>query len=223
MSDQVQQEGFKKSRFYFLIGCLVVFGFVLIGKLIYLQFYTNDEGLGIAPEALVKNVILEPSRGDIYAADGNILATTVARYALFWDAITPSETVFQKYKTALADSIATMTNQSAAAVLKKIEGARNKKSRYYPIASDVSYSVYRRYKTFPIFNQSTYKGGLIVDQELKREHPLGKIAERTIGYEMQDQDGTYFRVGLEGAFSQYLRGDSGVRLTKNCKRAMETN
>ncbi|MDA0793114.1 MAG: penicillin-binding protein [Bacteroidetes bacterium] len=212
MSDQVQQEGFKKSRFYFLIGCLVVFGFVLIGKLIYLQFYTNDEGLGIAPEALVKNVILEPSRGDIYAADGNILATTVARYALFWDAITPSETVFQKYKTALADSIATLTNQSAAAVLKKIEGARNKKSRYYPIASDVSYSVYRRYKTFPIFNQSTYKGGLIVDQELKREHPLGKIAERTIGYEMQDQDGTYFRVGLEGAFSQYLRGDSGLRL-----------
>ena len=48
----------------------------------------NAEGLGIAPEALVKNVVLEPSRGDIYAADGNILATSVARYALHWDAVT---------------------------------------------------------------------------------------------------------------------------------------
>jgi len=41
---------------------------------------------------------------------------------------------------------------------------------------------------------------------------LGKIAERSIGYEKLDKDGTYFRVGLEGAFSQYLRGDPGLRL-----------
>ena len=51
----------------------------------------------------------------------------------------------------------------------------------------------------------------------KREHPLGKIAERTIGYEKLDKDGTYFRVGLEGAFSQYLRGDSGLRLSKKLR------
>ena len=53
---------------------------------------------------------------------------------------------------------------------------------------------------------------MIAEQEIKREHPLGKIAERTVGYEKLDTDGTYFRVGLEGAFSQYLRGDSGLRL-----------
>jgi len=72
MNELNQNDGFKKSRFYLLIGFLVLFGFVLIGKLIYLQFYSNNEGLGIAPETLVKNVILEPSRGDNYAADGNI-------------------------------------------------------------------------------------------------------------------------------------------------------
>ena len=83
---------------------------------------------------------------------------------------------------------------------------RKRKSRYWSVAKDISYSTYKRYKTFPIFNKSTYRGGLIVEQEIKREHPLGKIAERTIGYERKDKDGTYFRVGLEGAFSQYLRG-----------------
>ena len=80
------------------------------------------------------------------------------------------------------------------------------------MAKDVSYSTFKRYNSFPIFNRSTYKGGLIVEQEIKREHPFGKIAERTIGYEKLDKDGTYFRVGLEGAFSNYLRGDSGLRL-----------
>ena len=212
MSDSNTHIGFYKSRFYFLVSCLVIFGFVLVGKLVYLQFYTNTEGLGIAPEALVKNVVLEPSRGDIYAADGNILATSVARYALHWDAVTATNKLFQEHKAALADSISALTDTPAVKILNQLEIARKKKSRYWLVAKDVSYSTYKRYKTFPIFNRSTYKGGLIVEQEIKREHPLGKIAERTIGYEKLDKDGTYFRVGLEGAFSQYLRGDSGLRL-----------
>ena len=103
---------FHKSRFYLLISFLAIFGFVLIGKLIYLQFYSNTEGLGIVPETLVKNVVLEPSRGDIYAADGNILATSVASYDLYWDAITPSSSLFNGNKQTLADSIATLTGNT---------------------------------------------------------------------------------------------------------------
>lgn len=212
MNNSNSLNGFHKSRFYLLISFLAIFGFVLIGKLIYLQFYSNTEGLGIVPETLVKNVVLEPSRGDIYAADGNILATSVASYDLYWDAITPSSSLFNGNKQTLADSIATLTGKTPTVVLNQLENARKQKSRYWPLVKDVSYSTYKQYKNFPIFNKSTYKGGLIVEQEIKREHPLGKIAERTIGYEKLDKDGTYFRVGLEGAFSQYLRGDSGLRL-----------
>ena len=203
---------FHKSRFYILIVFLVIFGFVLIVKLIHLQFYSNTEGLGIAPEALVKNIVLEPSHGDIYAADGNILATSVTRYALYWDALTPSLSLFNENKRTLADSIAVLTNKTPILVLNQLENARKQKIRYWPVVKDVSYSTLKRFKSFPIFNKSTYKGGLIVEQEIKREHPLGKIAERSIGYEKLDKDGTYFRVGIEGAFSQYLRGDSGLRL-----------
>ncbi len=212
MTKETSHTGFYKARFFFISACLLVFGFVLIGKLVYIQFYNNNEGLGIAPEALVKNVVLEPSRGDIYAADGNILATSVARYILHWDAITVSEPLFQSAKKALADSIAGLRGLTSEQVLKELETARRQKNRYWLVANDISYSAYRRYKNFPIFNLSTYKGGMIAEQEIKREHPLGKIAERTVGYEKLDTDGTYFRVGLEGAFSQYLRGDSGLRL-----------
>ena len=95
--------------------------------------------------------------------------------------------------------------KSSAQILKMIEQARLQKNRYLLIDKDLSYYQLKRYKNFPIFNKNTFKGGLIVEQEIKRENPLGKIAERTIGYEKKDKDGTYFRVGLEGAFSQYLR------------------
>ena len=96
--------------------------------------------------------------------------------------------------------------------MNQLENARKEKNRYWQVVKSVPYSTFKKYKSFPIFNKSIYKGGLIVEQEIKREYPLGKIAERSIGYEKLDKDGTYFRVGLEGAFSQYLRGDSGLRL-----------
>src|SRR6056300_2074879 len=200
------------QRFYLLAGFLFLFAIGLVGKLIYIQFYESEEGLGLAPETLVKNVVLEPSRGNIYAADGNILATSIPRYELYWDAITPSDYLFESFKKALADSIALFKDKSADQILRSLEKARRQKNRYWLVAKGLSYSEYQRYKSFPIFNQNAYRGGLIVEQEIKREHPLGKIAERTIGYEKKDIDGTYFRVGLEGAFSEYLRGESGLRL-----------
>ena len=200
------------NRFYILAFGLFFFALILIGKLIYIQFYENDLGLGLAPEAIVKNVVLEPSRGNIYAADGSILATSIYQYKLHWDALTPPIFLFESNKKSLADSIAKIKSESSAEILRSIEEARLQKNRYWLVDKNLSYSEYKRYKNFPIFNQNVYRGGLVVEQEIKREHSLGKVAERTIGYEKQDKDGTYFRVGLEGAFSEYLRGDPGLRL-----------
>ena len=53
-----------------------------------------------------------------------------------------------------------------------------------------------------------YKGGMIVEQKTVREHPIGKIAERTIGYDRIDE-GIVKRVGIEGAFGKYLNGKDG--------------
>ncbi len=59
----------------------------------------------------------------------------------------------------------------------------------------------------PIFKLGTYRGGLIVEQRTVREHPIGKIAERAVGYD--DYRG---RVGIEGSFYEFLRGKKGKRL-----------
>ena len=210
-----EEQNFSKKlmqRFYLLVTLILIFSFILIFKLFHIQFYENETGLGIEPESIVKNVILEPSRGNIYASDGNILATSIPRYELHWDSVTTDDYLFETKKKTLADSIASLTSVSSKFILKKLEKAKKNKNRYLLIAKNVSYSDYKKYKTFPIFNQNVYRGGLIVEQEIKREHPLGKIAERTIGYEKLDNNGSYIRVGLEGAFSEYLRGNPGIRL-----------
>ena len=199
-------------RFYSLVVGLTLFAFVLIGKLIYIQFYIGEEGVNVGSGTIIKNIVLEPSRGDIYSADGSILATSIPRYELHWDAIVPSETVFNLNKKVLADSLELVMDRSSDEILKTIEKVRFNKNRYWLVAKNLSYSEYIRYKTFPIFNKSSYRGGLIAEQQIVREHPLGKIAERTIGYEKKDKNGKFITVGLEGAFSQYLRGNSGLRL-----------
>jgi cell division protein FtsI (penicillin-binding protein 3) len=199
-------------RFYLLVISLSLFAFVLIGKLIFIQFYQNNEGVSFSSDSIIKNVVLEPSRGNIYASDGNILATSISRYELHWDAMVPSQSSFEKNKVALADSLALMTGTSPKEILNLLNSIRGQKNRYWLVAKNISYPEYMRYKSFPIFNKSAYRGGLIVEQQIVRENPLGKIAERTIGYELKDKDGTFFRVGLEGAFSQYLRGNTGLRL-----------
>lgn len=199
-------------RFYLIAGGLFVFALLLVGKLTYLVLINGDEYKNRADHQMIKNVVIQPSRGNIYAADGNILATSIPRYELRWDAMVPRKAVFDLHKKALAEALAAYSGRSFNYELRKLERARARKNRYLLVAKNLNFSTYKKIKSFPLFNLSSYKGGLIVEQQIKRENPLGKVAERTIGYEIQDTDGTFLRVGLEGAFSQYLRGEEGTRL-----------
>jgi cell division protein FtsI (penicillin-binding protein 3) len=65
-----------------------------------------------------------------------------------------------------------------------------------------------RLKSFPLFNKGANKGGLIIEQKIVREHPIGLVAKRTIGYERSNEDGK----GLEYAFRNYLYGKNGHRM-----------
>jgi cell division protein FtsI (penicillin-binding protein 3) len=61
-------------------------------------------------------------------------------------------------------------------------------------------------KQFPIFNKGVYRGGFIAEHKTVRAHPIGKIAERTIGY-----DDFRGGAGIEGAFADYMEGENGLR------------
>ena len=158
-------------RFYFFITLLTLFSFLLIGKLIYIQFYQNNEGLDIQPETLVKNVILQPSRGDIFSADGNILATSIPSYDLYWDSIIASNNLFNNQINELADSISVVKKIPSEIIVNKLSEARKQKNRYLLIEKGLSFSDYRRFKSFPIFKENIYRGGLIVEQDIKRKKP----------------------------------------------------
>ncbi|MGC6422704.1 MAG: penicillin-binding protein [Flavobacteriaceae bacterium] len=200
------------SRVYWVAASLLVFACVLIGKLVYIQWAEGAYYTAKLEESTLKSVVLDASRGNIYADDGSILATTVPRYELRWDAMVVSEALFASEKNTLAKALGDFFGKTTAYYLKKLQKARKNKNRYLLIGKSLTYSEYHIIKSFPVFNLPLYKGGLIVEQQLVREHPLGKVAERTVGYEHRDRTGYFLRVGLEGAFGQYLKGEPGQRL-----------
>ena len=74
--------------------------------------------------------------------------------------------------------------------------ARENGNRFLQIAKNISQDLVQKLKTFPILRYGSIRGGLIIERKIKRDYPLGKIAERTIGYERIDEKGNYRGVGL---------------------------
>ena len=199
-------------RSYLVALMLFIFSIILIGKLIHLQFSQGKKYRELASKRTLKNDIIQPSRGNIYADDGSIMATSIASYEIRWDAAVASKKNYQYHKNDLAKGLANIIDRDEHTILRKLDRAVERKNRYLLIAKGLTYSQQKKIKNLPLFELPSYKGGLIVEQQIVREHPLGKIAERTIGYEMQDKNGKFLRVGLEGAFGQYLKGEEGRRL-----------
>ena len=200
------------NRFYVVICTMIIFSFVLMGKLIYIQVVEGERYKVIASNQTVKNVVLQPSRGNIYSEDGSLMATSVAQYEVRWDSKVPSNSLYKNNIQNLAKGLSLILQVPSIKLFEKLENARINNNRYMLVAKNLSYSKLKKIKSLPIFNLSSSKGGLIIEQQIKREHPLGKIAGRTIGYELKSLNGNYFRVGIEGAFGTYLRGEEGRRL-----------
>jgi cell division protein FtsI (penicillin-binding protein 3) len=178
-------------------------------KLTNIQWVEGDYYRQLAKERTVKNFVIPANRGNVYSSDGSLLATSIPEYTIRFDAVAPSKETFDKYVKPLSDSLGKFLGKSSSMYLNEFRKAKANKNRYFLVARDLSYTQYMTIKGFPLFNLGAYKGGMITEQQTVREHPIGKIAKRTIGYERYDDKGRLLPVGIEGAFSQYLNGKDG--------------
>jgi len=200
------------SRGYLVVFVLFVLGATVGYRLVSLQLTQGEKYRELAEKRSVKNVEVLPVRGNIYAKDGSLLATSVSKYSIHFDAVTVSDRVFQQELGVLSDSLASLLGNSSNYYEKMLRNARSKRSRYQLIARRLSYPQFERIRKFPMFRLGGVRGGFIVERQFIRDLPLGKIAERTIGYEQRNPNGTYLKVGLEGAYGVPLRGQSGRQL-----------
>jgi len=197
------------SILIFILAAAVVF------KLVNIQFVKGDYYIGLSEQNNIKNIIIPAKRGSVYSSGGKLLATSIPEYEIRFDALAPSDKNFDENLTDLSNSISGQDNKSTSYWKEKLRKARDSGNKYLLIAKDLGYNDHLLIKNFPLFKLGSYRGGLIIEQKTERNYPLGKIAERTIGYEKKDDQGHITRAGIEGAFgSKYLKGTDGKRLSQ---------
>ncbi|MEY4038108.1 MAG: hypothetical protein RIR67_418 [Bacteroidota bacterium] len=196
-------------RIYLVAFAMFVMACAIVIKLTNIQWVEGAHYRKLAKERTVKNFKIEANKGNIYSADGSLLATSIPNYEIRFDAVVPKTELFQRSVDSLADSLAYLLGKPSHFYENELRKARAKKNRYFLIARNLSYTDYVKIKGFPLFKAGANKGGIIVAQKTVREYPIGKIAERTIGYERVKPDGTPDGKGIEWAYRKYLNGKDG--------------
>ncbi|ACY40400.1 penicillin-binding protein [Blattabacterium sp. (Blattella germanica) str. Bge] len=190
----------------YLIGFLFIFiAALIIFNLFYIQNYSERYKKSVIEKTIRTNLI-KAKRGNIYASDSSILAMSVIRYDIHIDFRSISEKLFQENIYSLCNSLESLFKKPKFFSIKNFS-MKKKGNRYFLLAKNLDYPHFKILRNLPIFNKGQIKGGFIVEKKICRIHTLENIGKRTLGYD--DHRG---KVGLEGAFSKYLKGKDGKRL-----------
>ncbi len=155
---------------------------------------------------------VEAARGNIFANDMSLLATSVPEYELHMDMLAAGiadDDTFNEKVDSLAMKLSQLyKDKSEREYSRLLRDARKDGSRYELIRRKVTYQELKQIRKFPIYNLGKYKGGLVVVEQNKRVLPFRSLAARTIGYKIYNVK----PVGLEGAYAGYINGENGKRL-----------
>ncbi len=193
---------------------ITMLGVAIVWRLLQIQYFDGAYYRSLLDSLTTRYVHVPAERGNIYSADGALLATSVPLFTIRMDLRADGLTkqVFRAGVDSLAALLAlTFHDRPAAQYKRLLTTAYDRGDRYLLIKRNVTYSQLQQVRSFPIFRLGRYKGGFIVEQHSKRIYPYRRLANRTIGYQRAHLADP---VGLEGRFHEVLQGEDGQRLAQ---------
>nr|MBA3707122.1 cell division protein [Bacteroidota bacterium] len=200
-------------RVYLIYFFICLFGAAIISKICIIQFSEGDQWRAQAQSFSTRFINIEAVRGNIYDANGSLLATSLPYFEVGMDVNTDAITkeFFYDNVDSLAYCLSILFKEKSQKEYKKLlVKARKGGLRWVILQRGVSYTDLQKMKKFPILRKGKNRGGLIYLQTNKRERPFQFLAARTIG--KLNENGTGKSYGLEVAYNNYLEGVSGHRL-----------
>lgn len=150
------------------------------------------------------------TRGNIYATDGSLLATSLPFYRVAIDPTMAKDSKFKSGIDSLARNLAGFyKDKSATAYKRMIQDARGDKKRFLILnRKQIGYQDMQKMTAWPIFREGRLGGGVIFEKVEKRYRPFNSLASRTVGFLNEDDYGA----GIEYSFNNYLKGKDGKAL-----------
>jgi len=198
-------------RTYMLYALMCIVGVVISVRVILIQYTQGNKWKQEEAQLTTSFRTIEAVRGNIYAEDGSLLATSLPYYDVAMDVNTDylSDDIFNANVDSLSIAFSNLfKDKSQQEFYKVLVTARKAGERYVLLEKGISYDQLQKVKKFPLYRLGKFKGGLIIAEANKRELPFKDLAERTIGYARENIK----PVGLEGAYNEYLQGVDGQGL-----------
>ena len=199
-------------RYSIIIICILIVCIAILTRAGRTIFVEREEWQKKADSLKIENVTLYPNRGNIYAADGRLMASSIPQYYLYIDfkADGLKKDTLMKYIKPLSEALSKkLGDRSPLGYEKHLLNGYRKGSRQYPICRKrVSYTDMKEIKTFPFLRMSPNKSGFYTKRMVRRIKPFGSLASRTIGdiYGEYEKGG---KNGIELAYDSLLRGKPG--------------
>jgi cell division protein FtsI (penicillin-binding protein 3) len=161
------------------------------------------------PTHIIKRI---PRRGEILDINYTPLVTSVSFYEIYMDPTVIDQKIFDEQITDLANGLSNVLgSKSSREWENSIRHGRQVKNRYLKIKSNATNEERRQLNALPIFILGRMKGGLIDNKVTSiRKRPHNELMKRTLGYyKPAEGNQPELRVGIEGAYNEYLAGEEG--------------
>ena len=198
---------------YIFICLLFIY---VIYNIIVIQFVERDNWLALASKTKTTDITVRPNRGNIYACDGRLMASSIPTYYIYMDLRVPAlhekdGKLFHENVDSLAIYLSSFfrdkTPNEYRLMLKSAYNRGVGELQLFP--QRISYAQLKQLKTLPLFRLGRNKSGLITKELFKRVKPFGSLATRTIGDIFADES-KGGKNGIEKKFDSLLIGMPGI-------------
>src|SRR6187551_954228 len=119
-------------RVYLVFAGFLLFGIAILFRVGHLQFTEGAYWKQKAKDYTLKYQNIDPMRGNIYAADGSLLATSLPRYDVYLDVCASKKQMFDESVDSLAFCLSNLFKDRTKSSYKRIlVQARKDKDRYF--------------------------------------------------------------------------------------------
>lgn len=206
-----------------MASLLVVSCLFVLGKAVLIMTVDKDFWMAVGKRFVKENYPVAPTRGNILASGGEVLAASLPEYKIFMDFMSwEKDGKRRKKDQRRRDSILTHAIDSIADGMHEIfadidpadfknhllEGRKREGHHWLLYPKRITYIQLCQVRKLPLFRLSANSGGFHTEDIHTRVNPYGKMATRTIGDLYKGKDSA--RTGIELTFDSILRGKPGI-------------
>jgi len=186
------------SRMFILLGLLFLLPFAILVQIFRVNVVEGEGLRALWSSQAIDYISIPAQRGNIYDANGSLLATNSVVYKIAVDPFAPGVTRDQL--DTVGSVLSRHTGRSATYYRNRIRNAPSN-SRYIVLERNIPVQAYEDIR------ELGYRG-VILEEQYRRNYNFGSLSAHSLGYVNHNLDGM---AGLEASYNRELKGENGLQ------------